>query len=73
MIHFITMALGGEGYLNFMGNEVRNKAQPRLAKFMKLDSSRHYFFIHYTIYAIRFLILTTLNLTFAESFLIALF
>lgn len=22
MIHFITMALGGEGYLNFMGNEV---------------------------------------------------
>jgi hypothetical protein len=21
MIHFITMALGGEGYLNFMGNE----------------------------------------------------
>lgn len=23
MIHFITMALGGEGYLNFMGNEVR--------------------------------------------------
>jgi hypothetical protein len=22
MIHFITMALGGDGYLNFMGNEV---------------------------------------------------
>lgn len=22
MIHFLTMALGGEGYLNFMGNEV---------------------------------------------------
>lgn len=22
MIHFFTMALGGEGYLNFMGNEV---------------------------------------------------
>lgn len=22
MIHFITFALGGEGYLNFMGNEV---------------------------------------------------
>ena len=21
MIHFITMTLGGEGYLNFMGNE----------------------------------------------------
>ncbi|KAG5030503.1 hypothetical protein JHK85_014485 [Glycine max] len=24
MIHFITMALGGEGYLNFMGNEFMN-------------------------------------------------
>lgn len=24
MIHFITMALGGDGYLNFMGNEVNN-------------------------------------------------
>jgi len=23
MIHFITMALGGDGYLNFMGNEVK--------------------------------------------------
>lgn len=22
MIHFISMALGGDGYLNFMGNEV---------------------------------------------------
>lgn len=26
MIHFITMALGGEGYLNFMGNEVSTQA-----------------------------------------------
>lgn len=25
MIHFITFALGGEGYLNFMGNEVMVK------------------------------------------------
>lgn len=31
MIHFITMALGGEGYLNFMGNEVRISMQPWLA------------------------------------------
>ena len=23
MVHFLTMVLGGEGYLNFMGNEVR--------------------------------------------------
>nr|CAB3471504.1 unnamed protein product [Digitaria exilis] len=25
MIHFITMALGGDGYLNFMGNEVKSR------------------------------------------------
>lgn len=28
MVHFITMALGGEGYLNFMGNEVRRSMLP---------------------------------------------
>lgn len=27
MIHFLTMALGGEGYLNFMGNEVSTLAK----------------------------------------------
>jgi 1,4-alpha-glucan branching enzyme len=26
MIHFITMALGGDGYLNFMGNEVNSRS-----------------------------------------------
>lgn len=32
MIHFITMALGGEGYLNFMGNEVNAVPQILLDK-----------------------------------------
>lgn len=32
MIHFITMALGGEGYLNFMGNEVNTVPQILLDK-----------------------------------------
>lgn len=32
MIHFITMALGGDGYLNFMGNEVNALPQILLDK-----------------------------------------
>lgn len=34
MIHFITMALGGEGYLNFMGNEVSTLASLLPAKLL---------------------------------------
>lgn len=37
MIHFITMALGGDGYLNFMGNEVRHSILPWIAFSMNLE------------------------------------
>lgn len=36
MIHFLTMALGGEGYLNFMGNEVTRKST--LASYINMAS-----------------------------------
>ena len=36
MIHFLTMALGGEGYLNFMGNEVSCRSPTKPSKLMEL-------------------------------------
>ena len=53
MIHFITMALGGEGYLNFMGNEVcillHSSSHKTAVRCVIVGAANHDFFIKYNV------------------------